>query len=126
MEAGQVHRQSRQIQGRFPITVSKAVADGPSMFAYQQMMIREAQAAAVGGTRPQISFAPVQARQSSRIKIESPSANAARKTVNHTVAPTRDDADTPTTPTDSSDEKSGSNGISVHLETDLSPAKSKL
>ena len=119
-------RQYRQIQGTFLNGLIKAIADGPSMFAYQQMMIREAQAAAEAGTRSQLSVAPVQARQSSRITIESPSANAARKAANNAVAPVSDDANTPSTPTDSSDEKPGPNGISVHLETNLSPAKSKL
>ena len=111
---------------RFLPALTGAIADSISMFAYQQMMVREAQAAAAAGIRPQLSIAPVQARQSSRIKIESPSANAARKMADNNVAPTSDDANTPSTPPDSSDEKPGPNGISVHLETDLSPAKSKL
>ena len=97
------------------------------MFAYQQMLIREAQAAAAAaGGRPQLIFAPVQARQSSRIKIESPSVNATNKITSNTGAASGNNVNTPSTPTDSGDEKPGSNGISVHVETDLSPAKSKL
>ncbi len=118
--------QSRQIQGTLLCTLTRAVADDPSMFAYQQIMIREAQAGASAGGRPQLSVAPVQARQSSRIKIESPGVNATKKTTSNTGVASGDTVSTPSTPMDSGDEKPGSNGISVHVETDLSPAKSKL
>lgn len=101
------------------------VADCPSMLAYQQMM-REVQISAVTGARPHLSVTPVQARQSSRIKIESPGVDAAKKVANNAGTAGGDTFHTPSTPTDSGDERPCSNGISVHLEADLSPSKSKL
>ena len=123
MEVGRVGRRFRQIQGRFLSTLKQTIADRPSIHAYQQMMMREAPVTAVVGARPQLNVAPVQARQSSRITIESPSVNAAKKNAtNAGVA----GGDSPSTPTDSGDEKPCTNEISIHMEADLSPAKSKL
>ena len=100
----------------------EARADCPSMIAYQQQM----QVAAVAGPRPQLNVAPFQARQSSRIKIESPSVNAAKKSTSPVGTASGDSPNAPSTPTDSGDDKPCSKGISVHLEADLSPSKSKL
>ncbi len=126
MRAGRVDRLFRQHQRTFHSPLTLTVADCRSMLSYQQIMMREAQVAAVTGTRPQLSVAPVQARQSSRIKIESPSVNADKKTTNNAGTVAGDSLQTPSTPTDSGDEKPCSNGISVHIEADLSPSKSKL
>jgi hypothetical protein len=101
------------------------VADCPSMLAHQQMM-RGAQIAAVVGDRPHLSIAPVPARQSSRIKIESLSVDAAKKPTHNSGTAGGNTLRTPSTPTDSGDERPCSNGISVNIEADLSPSKSKL